>query len=190
MELRLYNAENPTDQKVSTMDRLFATQVAQSNLREHRSGLEYLSALLEGAKSEIQNHGYIPEKLRRKIFSVFCFWDYALALGCLSAGPARGGMKDSVSKTEPSNADVIAIIENRLESLGTFKEYVLEREKLAVDAEARSFSLPSADATDKLLRYEAHFDRQFYRAMDELERLQRRRKGENIPPLNFNLGRR
>jgi CRISPR/Cas system-associated endonuclease Cas1 len=99
-------------------------------------------------------------------------------------------MKDSVSKTEPSNADVIAIIENRLESLGTFKEYVLEREKLAVDTEARSFSLPSADATDKLLRYEAHFDRQFYRAMDELERLQRRRKGENIPPLNFNLGRR
>jgi hypothetical protein len=191
MELRLYNAENPTDQKVSTMDRLFAAQVAQSNLREHRSGLEYLSALLEGAKSEIQNHGYISEKLRKKIFSAFCFWDYGFALGCLSAGPARGGMKDPVSKTETSNADIIAILENRLESLGTFKEYVFEREKLAVDAEARSFSLPSADATDKLLRYEAHFDRQLYRAMDELERLQRRRKGENIPPpRNVNFGRR
>lgn len=191
MELRLYNAENPTDQKVSTMARLFAAQVAQSNLREHRSGLEYLSALLEGAKSEIQSHGYISEKLRKKIFSAFCFWDYGFALGCLSAGPARGGMKDPVSKTETSNADVIAIIENRLESLGTFKEYVFEREKLAVDAEARSFSLPSADATDRLLRCEAHFDRQLYRAMDELERLQRRRKGENRPPpLNVNLGRR
>ena len=100
-------------------------------------------------------------------------------------------MKDRPSKTETTNADVIPILENRLERLGRFKEYVFEREKLAVEAEARSFSLPSVDATDKLLRYEAHFDRQLYRAMDELERLQRRRKGENIPPpLNVNLGRR
>ena len=100
-------------------------------------------------------------------------------------------MRDRPSKTETTNADVIPILENRLERLGRFKEYVFEREKLAVEAEARSFSLPSVDATDKLLRYEAHFDRQLYRAMDELERLQRRRKGENLPPpLNVNLGRR
>ena len=166
-------------------------QVAQSNLREHLSGLEYLIALLRGAKSEIQSDGYLSEKLRKKIFSAFCFWDYGFALGCLSAGPARAGMKDPASNTETSNADVVAIIENRLERLGALKEYVFEREKLAEDAEARSFSLPSADATDKMLRYEAHVDRQLYRAMDQLERLQRRRKGENVPPpLNVNLGRR
>jgi CRISPR/Cas system-associated endonuclease Cas1 len=65
-----------------------------------------------------------------------------------------------------------------------------EREKLAVEAEARSFALPFADATDKLLRYEAHFDRQLYRALDELEHLQRRRKGENVPPpLNVTIYR-
>jgi hypothetical protein len=59
-----------------------------------------------------------------------------------------------------------------------------------VVAEARSFSLPPVDATDKLLRYEAHLDRQLYRAMDQLERLQRRRGGENIPPpLNISVGR-
>jgi hypothetical protein len=29
-----------------------------------------------------------------------------------------------------------------------------------------AFSLPPADATDNLLRYEAHLDRQLYRAMD------------------------
>jgi hypothetical protein len=75
--------------------------------------------------------------------------------------------------------------------LGALKEYVFEREKLAEEAEARSYSLPSASATDKLLRYEAHVDRQLSRTMDQLERLQRRRKGENVPPpLNINLGRR
>ena len=40
---------------------------------------------------------------------------------------------------------------------------------LALDAEARSFSLPNADATDKLLRYEAHMDRKLYRAIYQLE---------------------
>jgi hypothetical protein len=131
------------------MDRLSAMQVAQSNLREHQSGLEYMSVLLERAKSEIENSGFISERLRRKIFSVFCFWDYGVALGCVSAGPAGAGMKDTPCKTETANADVIAIIENRLERLGTFKEYVLERENLALDAEARSLSLPSPAAADK-----------------------------------------
>src|SRR5437588_873621 len=72
-----------------------------------------------------------------------------------------------------------------------FKDYALEREKLAGDAEARSFSLPPVDAADKLLRYEAHLDRQLYRAMDQLERLQRHRRGEKVPPpLNINFGRK
>jgi hypothetical protein len=51
--------------------------------------------------------------------------------------------------------------------------------------------LPPPDATEKIQRYEAHLDRQFYRAMDELERLQRRRRGEAVPlPVNINVGRR
>jgi|SRR4029077_17214908 hypothetical protein len=94
-------------------------------------------------------------------------------------------------QVEQEHTDVLALIENQVEMLGLFKEYVSEREKLAADAEARTFSLPSAEATDRLLRYEAHFDRQLYRAMDQLERLQRQRRGENVPPpLNVNLGRR
>ena len=36
----------------------------------------------------------------------------------------------------------------------------------------------------------AHLDRQLYRAMDQLERLLRQRRGEAVPPpLNINLGR-
>ena len=38
--------------------------------------------------------------------------------------------------------------------------------------------------------YAVHLDRQLYRAMDQLERLQRQRRGEAVPPpLNINLGR-
>jgi hypothetical protein len=42
--------------------------------------------------------------------------------------------------------------------------------------------IPNGDALDKILRYEAAIERQLGRTVDRLERLQRRRKGEMIPP--------
>jgi hypothetical protein len=156
-----------------------------------------LSALLQTAKSEIASDGHISEEIAKKIFFAFVLWDYMFAYSCLRAGPPEAKKEDLPSENggdkqiETKNADVVAFIEHQLERIGEFKEYALYREKLALDAEARSFSLPQADATDKLLRYEAHLDRQLYRAMDELERLQRRRRGETVPPpFNINVGRR
>jgi hypothetical protein len=46
----------------------------------------------------------------------------------------------------------VVALDSRLERISTFKGYAEERESLALDAEARSFSLPPADATDKVLR--------------------------------------
>jgi hypothetical protein len=99
-------------------------------------------------------------------------------------------MKDPTSKNETSNADVVVIIEDRLEKLGALKECGRARETCR-RRRGPKLQPRSASATDKLLRYEAHVDRQLSRAMDQLERLQRRRKGENVPPpLTVNLGRR
>jgi hypothetical protein len=197
MGVGLYDAENPADGKVSSAERWSAIQAAQSNLREHHSSLVYLSALLRQAKAEIASDGHISERIAKKIVFAFGLWDCLFALTCLNAGPpdakTEGPPSEKVvdKESEQKRIKAIAFIENRLETLSAYKEYASEREKLAVDAEARSFSLPSADATDKLLRYEAHLDRQLYRAMDQLERLQRQRRGEKVPPpLNVNLGRR
>jgi hypothetical protein len=117
---------------------------------------------------------------------------------CLDCGPqeAKTGDRASERAVDEQAAKehidrVAAAIDDRLEKISRLKVYEIDREYLARDAEARSFSLPPADATDKLLRYEAHLDRQLYRAMDQLERIQRQRRGENVPPpLNINLGRR
>ena len=84
-----------------------------------------------------------------------------------------------------------AYIDDRFESVKLLEECAKERQNLEEDAEARSCSLPPAEVADKLLRYEAHLDRQLYRAMDQLERVQRLRRGEIVPaPININLGRR
>ena len=56
-----------------------------------------------------------------------------------------------------------------------------EAEKLKVRLDASL--LPGQKIVDKLLRYETSLQRQMYQAMNQLERLQRLRKGEVVPPV-------
>jgi hypothetical protein len=51
-----------------------------------------------------------------------------------------------------------------------------------VEAAVGRHAIPNGNALDQILRYEAAIDRQLGRALDRLERLQRRRQGEMIPP--------
>jgi hypothetical protein len=53
---------------------------------------------------------------------------------------------------------------------------------LELEREALLASLPEHGwQLDKIIRYEASLDRQLYKAINQLERLQRRRKGEDLP---------
>jgi len=114
----------------------------------------------------------------------FGLTDNVFVKACLLIAGGKTFVKDSspeeASDEETPNGIDVAIrpIDLRMKELESLNQYRLESAKLVRDAEARSFSLPPADATDKLLRYEAHLDRQLYRAMDQLERLQKQRKGE------------
>jgi hypothetical protein len=182
--------------EIPLMEQWAAIQHAQTTLRTHRPGPAFLRSLLEEAKSGIASEGYMSETIRKGLFLAFCFWDYPFAIQMNAFRPPETkadngpcGVADD-KEGGGKRAAVVASIDYQLERINSFMSYALEREELTADAEARSFSLP-ADATDKLLRYEAHLDRQLYRAMDQLERLQRQRRGENVPPpLNINLGKR
>jgi hypothetical protein len=171
-------------------------QELQTSLQGNYRGLGHLRALLERAKIEIANNGNVERTLGEKIFGAFCFFDYFFALDCFHSSDPNPEQRDDVDKENLEEAEVwrrksvVASIDRKLEEMRPLAESATKRENLALDAEARSFSLPPAEATDKLLRYEAHVDKQLYRAMDQLERLQRQRRGENVPPpLNINLGR-
>src|SRR5256885_10479109 len=148
MDFVWYNPENPADGKVSTTDRWSAMQVAQSNLRGHHSGLAYLRVLLQKAKSEIVTDSYMSEKIQKKIFHALGLLDYFFALICFNDGPPETKMEDRPTEktadkpTNEERAHIIASIDDRLERISTYEGYASEREKLAVDAEARSFSFP------------------------------------------------
>jgi hypothetical protein len=51
-----------------------------------------------------------------------------------------------------------------------------------------SSEMPSGEVLERIVRYEANLERQFYRAMDQLERLQRQRLGDHmLPPVRINI---
>ena len=57
-----------------------------------------------------------------------------------------------------------------------------EREKTDEASRQSAAVLPSMKKLDKIMRYETMLQRQLHRDMNQLERLQRRRLGESVPP--------
>ncbi len=56
-----------------------------------------------------------------------------------------------------------------------------EKNRLKLQVIKKLGSIPSKDELDRLLRYEGAIERQLYKAMNQLERLQRMRAGDNVP---------
>lgn len=62
----------------------------------------------------------------------------------------------------------------------------LEKEKhkneLKLQVVKKLGNIPAKEELDRLLRYESTIERQFYKALNQLERIQRLRSGDNVPP--------
>jgi len=56
-----------------------------------------------------------------------------------------------------------------------------EKNRLRLQVLKKLGNIPSKDELDRLLRYEGAIERQLYKALNQLERLQRLRAGDNVP---------
>jgi hypothetical protein len=71
-------------------------------------------------------------------------------------------------------------IDQKIHSLEQGHVKCRERESRVEAARQSAAMLPPAEKLERVLRYQAALERQLYRAMNQLERLQRRRVGETI----------
>lgn len=78
--------------------------------------------------------------------------------------------------------DVLAYLDEKITDFEEVCQNMVEGEIREDMARLDAAILPSVEILDKLQRYETTLERQLYRAMNQLERLQRRRNGENVPP--------
>ena len=115
--------------------------------------------------------------------------------GVKSFGNSSVSIHEAIKKARWSNGEIwqfylkvyddeIEVYQQRIQSLNHRKEY----NKLDLQVQKKLSSIPEDKDLNRLLKYEGSIERQFYKAIDQLERLQRFRKGDTVQaPINVNL---
>ena len=93
---------------------------------------------------------------------------------------AEGKQKGSAA--EDSKKQALRAIASEIERLTQYKEKQLKIEIKRMEIEKLRQSVPDTPGLDRLMRYEASLERAFDRTLSQLERAQRLRKGQVVPP--------
>jgi hypothetical protein len=167
---------------------------AASEMMKSADGLRYLTLVMEGVRDDVRRDGELSEATLQRVVGRFggrpnhLTQELARLRERLTANP--DGLTAEELRENHQRA-VLGYIEEKLrsyEELGRQRQEREEREEVARQA---ADVMPAPEVLDKILRYETALERQLYRALNQLERLQRRREGEDVPPpLTVEVSRR
>ena len=155
-----------------------------TDYRDSVEGIQFVIECLEQLRCEIETTGQVTEEKLRELGhyeggpnEIVC------KLGALLASFKSNPKKLPPDQLRPQHLEeTLAYLDDQISE---FKDLISEREE-QIDAEDTMrhavAMLPSGDVLEKIVRYESALQRQLYRSMNQLERLQRRRLGENVPP--------
>jgi hypothetical protein len=155
--------------QVETMkDSALGSSVVAGWLRDLRARIEQEGELTEAA---IQNFGYGG---KRDSISM------ALEKLRLRLSQNSNGAEEATRREENKKA-ALTYIDHELSLLAYWEEHCRKREAAEEAARQAAAVLPSPEVLDKIMRYETTLQRQLYRALAQLERMQRMRQGEAVP---------
>ncbi len=92
------------------------------------------------------------------------------------------GLDPPELSTEDVSKGVLQLIDLEIEGLEELKKTVEQTHRLRMRYTVTASLVPHQAVLDRLLRYEASLDRSFDRTLNQLERLQRMRLGQAVPP--------
>jgi len=156
-----------------------------TELGKSARGLSYLLHILEELRETVTREGGLTDGALGQLRSRFgeresSFGGELVRLREeLSVNP--GGLSPEALQAEQRER-VLGRIRGRMNLYKMLQEKCEEREEKEESARQAAEILPESEVLDKILRYEGKLERQLYRAMNQLERLQRRRNGEVVPP--------
>jgi hypothetical protein len=148
-------------------------------------GLEYLTAVLKSVRRDVERDGELTEATCESTRKWFINQPNAITRALEGFREKQSASVEGLSEEEAKEIrpqPVLMFIDEKLEEYARLSEQREERENKDEWARQAADVLPSAKVLDKILRYEGALERQLYRALLQLERLQRRREGENVPP--------
>ena len=129
-----------------------------------------LQCLLGALRDDLRPNGALEEVLVEKI--AVCYWRLR-RVHRTEVGEIRRGL-DTVNSALKAAWQVVR------KKLGEDLE-IATPERAWMESVRSCFNLPESAVVDKLIRYETTIERQLYRAMHQLERIQRRKAGEAVP---------
>ena len=158
--------------------------VAESDphlMRRSSRGLERFSATLDLAESELKRGGCLSDatlaylsRFGPEVYEFFIRWN--LALKEFKKDPDLDKQRNMALGVMKS-----CITEYCRPALEDLTKHVNAKENIGWRNDLLSASLPDPTAVDRLLRYETSIQRGLDRSLAQLERLQRKRKGETVP---------
>jgi hypothetical protein len=159
-------------------------------LKEQDKEADELIVLLQSAKKEIEDGGQISQELKQKMFMT------SKGLESIWSG-IEGVTQEKLKEPEiaklvrrlsaPDRSSLPAL-QNVIRAVGLLEWLRKSRHDSIVEIAVGQNAIPNCEALDRILRYETTIERNLSRALDRLERLQRRRRGELVPrPLSVHL---
>jgi len=142
---------------------------------------------LKRAAEEIQKNQEFPEdweELKQRIFTIEPKFELVWkSLECAAqerlATPAIAKLSKQL---DPKERSLLLAIYTVTSAIVLLEELRHSRNTSVREIAIAQHVIPNSDALDKILRYETTIERQLGRSVDRLERLQRRRQGEMVPP--------
>jgi hypothetical protein len=158
---------------------------ARKKLRQSALGLSYLITVLDNVRDQVQSGGLTSSHMSI-LGAFFGVSIESTVVEILTAiGPDRLselGTSNPISLSAEEKARVLLVIDEEKSTLSTFLKIVEARDEYSSKASKLAAALPESKTLDRILKYESSIERQLYRALGQLERLQRARAGEFVPP--------
>ena len=148
-------------------------------------GSSILCDWLTGLREKVEAAGSLPEAEVQKL---------AGRLGeneCHLVRPLKEFLQRQqadAASPEKHQAGLLAFLDGQIRGFQLNLERRAVEEEYEAEASQAAAVLPSGEVLDKIMRYETKLERQMYRAMAQLERVQRMRSGEAVPaPLSVEV---
>jgi hypothetical protein len=170
-------------EEITPLQLQIAVQTGQAESSTH--GLAYLQHILKRVREDVQKDGKLTEVAEERVKDAFAGEPNAISIELQKAREAARSGEEGLSEEAVQTKEqelVLSFVESELARCQARFAVVAEREEHEAQALEAAAFLPSAEVAEKIVRYEANLERQLYRAMNQLERVQRRRKGELVPP--------
>ena len=112
---------------------------------------------------------------------------YQLCAALVRLAKKRG---DEESEETELKGIIFALLDSEIERLTELEKILDATERQRLEYQSSAAIIPSHEASERLLRYETHLSREIDRTLNQLERVQRIRNGQPVPPtLNVNVTR-